>query len=114
MEKPIISLQLAEAGEKTKAVQASLDKLLDRANDDTERMEQKIRAKMIEARYSWEAVANPAQLNRLIQEFFGPSLVTVEGVLLPVPQMTPPTDGAVGGVRGFIAGGGFEPPTSGL
>ena len=60
-------------------------------------------------------VDSPAQLNRLIQEFVGPSLVTADDRLLPVgPETQPATAGAVAGVRGLVAGGGFEPPTSGL
>ena len=64
------------------------------------------------ARERWGAVASPAQLNQIIGDFVGPSVVTAAGLLLPV-------DGAIKSpvhsvsVHGAVAGGGFKPPTSG-
>jgi len=100
--------------ERRETLKLAVDKLLDKANDDTGRLADRMRRKMVEARDRWEAVCNPAQLNRLIEEFVGPSIVSMGGGLLAVPETTPPSGGPEGGVRGFIAGGGFEPPTSGL
>jgi len=51
---------------------------------DNHRLAAIIRAKLLEAKERWEAVANAAQLNQLIGELVGPSIVTSEGKLLAV------------------------------
>jgi len=92
------------------ALQASLGKLAERANDDGDRLAEILRQRLLEAKSRWEAVASPAQLNQIIGEFVGSSIVTADGKLLSVPKEKPAHDD----VHGVIAGGGFEPPTSGL
>jgi hypothetical protein len=94
------------------ALQASLGLLLDKVNDDTGRLVKIVRAKLLEAKERWEAVASPAQLNEMIGKLVGPSIVTSDGRLLAVDQTKNPAH--VDDVHGVIAGGGFEPPTSGL
>lgn len=87
-------------------LQASLDRLLDKANDDSDQLAAIVRANLLEAKERWEAVANPAQLNQLIGELVGPSIVTSEGKLLAVGTNKNPAH--ANDVHGVIAGGGFE------
>ena len=84
----------------------ALDRLLDKANDDTDQLAAIVRAKLLEAKERWEAVANPAQLNQLIGELVGPSIVTSKGELLTVGANKNPAH--ANDVHGVIAGVGFE------
>ena len=52
-----------------------------------------VRRKVLEAKVRWEAVASPAQLNQLIGEFVGPSIVTAEGKLLDAGATKTPHTG---------------------
>src|SRR5262249_48197197 len=104
----------AEAEGRRDALQGTLGQLLDKANEDVDRLATIIREKCEQAKACWESIATPAQLNQLIGEFVGPSMVTVDGRLLPVAKKEEATGLAVASVPGVIAGGGFEPPTSGL
>jgi site-specific DNA recombinase len=111
--KPVISAQLAEAGDKVKHLQGLLDSLLNKANQDGDDLVERTRVKLLAAKDRWEAVASSAQLNQIIADFVGPSVVTAGGLLLAVgPETQSPVHSV--SVHGAIAGGGFEPPTSGL
>ena len=79
---------------------------------DTDQLAAIVRTKLLEAKERWEAVASPAQLNQVIGELVGPSIVTSDGKLLAVGATKNPAH--ANDVHGVIAGGGFEPPTSGL
>jgi DNA invertase Pin-like site-specific DNA recombinase len=59
-------------------------------------------------------VASPAQLHRFIEDFVGPMVVKPDGSIVPKLETTQPSEESEGCVIGNIAGGGFEPPTSGL
>ncbi len=97
---------------KREGLQSSLDHLLDKSSDDTDQLAKIVRGKLLEAKKRWEAVASPAQLNQLSGELVGPSLVSSDGRLLSVEKEKPAH--VNDDVHGAIAGGGFEPPTSGL
>ena len=64
-----------------------------------------VRRKLLEAKERWETVASPAQLNQLIGELVGPSIVTADGRLLAVPKEKPVHES----VHGVIAGGRYVP-----
>ena len=106
---------LRKAGEvegRREALQNSLAALLDKANEDTSHLATVVRRKLLEAKERWESVGNDAQLNQLIGDFVGPSIVTADGHLTEAGATKNPAH--VDDVHGVIAGGGFEPPTSGL
>jgi len=94
------------------ALQNSLAILLDKANEDTGRLASVVRRKLLQAKERWESVGSPAHLNQLIGDFIGPSIVTADEHLLDAGATKNPAH--VDDVHGVIAGGGFEPPTSGL
>lgn len=93
---------------------AKQSQLVDKASDDTAVLADKIQAKLTAAREQWSSLASPAHLNALIGEFVGPSLVTVEGRLVPVNATKNPVPAGGSAVHGVISGAGFEPPTSAL
>ncbi len=92
---------------KREGLQSSLDRLLDKSNVDTDQLAKIVRGKLLEAKERWEAVASPAQLNQLIGELVGPSLVSSDGRLLPVEKEKPAH--ANDDVHGVIAGAGSDP-----
>ncbi|MEO6434166.1 MAG: zinc ribbon domain-containing protein [Tepidisphaeraceae bacterium] len=96
----------AEVEGRREALQGSLASLLDKSNDDIDRLAETVRRKLLAAKERWEAVASPAQLNQLIGEFVGPSVVTTDGRLIEAGATKNPAH--VNDVHGVIAGGGFE------
>ena len=61
-----------------------------------------------------EAVS-PAKLNRFVEDWIGPIRVDADGSLHPLSlETTTASDESEAVVTSNIAGGGFEPPTSGL
>jgi site-specific DNA recombinase len=112
MAKKTVLRKASELEGRREAVEASLARLLDKVNDQGDRLADLVREKLGAAKARWEAVASPAQLNQLIGEFVGPSIVTADGRLLEAGAIKDP--GHANDVPGVIAGGGFEPPTSGL
>jgi hypothetical protein len=55
------------------------------------------------------SISTPAEFNRFVERFVGPFVLIGDGSV----QKEAPV-GAVSHPTGGIAGGGFEPPTSGL
>jgi site-specific DNA recombinase len=113
MARTVIRRQLSDVGTKLATTQAALDRLLDKSNDDADALIVRVREKLLAARQRWESVANSAQLNSLIGELVGPSIVSADGRLLPVGATKDPVHAADATVHGVIAGEGFEPSTSG-
>ena len=55
------------------------------------------------------------RLNRFVEEYIGPMLLTSEGQVIPRSLETTTASAlAEAVVKGSVEGGGFEPPTSGL
>jgi hypothetical protein len=75
MAKKVLVRKAGEIESRREGLQASLGKLLNQSNDDGERLASVIRQKILEAKSRWESVASPAQLNQIIGEFVGPSIV---------------------------------------
>lgn len=103
-----LNLQLDQIAAKRATLKTGLDRLLDNANDDLEQMARRVRTRLEQAREQWESAGSPAALNSLVAEFIGPSLVTREGKLLPVPTRNPVPE-AEASVHGVVTPRGFEP-----
>ncbi len=84
--KKAVLRKAADLERKREGLQASLDRLLDKSNDDTDQLARIVRGKLLEAKERWEAVASPAQLNQMIGELVGPSLVSSDRRLLPMEK----------------------------
>jgi hypothetical protein len=93
----------AEVEGRRDTLQASIDRLLDHANENSDHMAELIRRRLLEAKSRWESVASAAQLNQMIGELVGPSIVTADGRLLAVEKTKNPAH--INDVHGVIAGG---------
>jgi hypothetical protein len=100
MAKKAILRKSAEIESRREVLQATLGKLAERTSEDADQLPILIRKQFLKAKAKWEAIANPAQLNQLIAEFVGPSIVTADGKLLSVLNKKPAHDN----VHGVIAG----------
>ncbi len=116
--KGAIGRKLTEAEQQRAALLAALDGLHDDANNNLQGLAAVIRETFTAARENLAAAATPQEFNRFVEQFVGPMTVGGDGT---VQQKTPAAE-ATGVVPdpsrvapiGCIAGGGFEPPTSGL
>ena len=107
--KAAIGRQMAEAEARRAELLASLDGLHDDANANTEQLAAVIHECFVAARENLAAAATPLEFNRFVEQFVGPMVVDPAGVA----QTKVPLAEAKGTI-GLVAGGGFEPPTSGL
>ena len=71
-----------------------------------------VRVHRDQARESLENIADPAELNELVALLVGPMEVQKDGAVRPKESPEPAL--ADPGQTQVVAGGGFEPPTSGL
>ncbi len=104
--------EMAEAEDRRAMLLAALDGLREQANAHTAGLAAAVREAFEVARESLAAAATPEQFNRLVDDFIGPLEIQADGGLVPQKQ-TPPAS-AEGNLLEYVAGGGFEPPTSGL
>ena len=117
--KAVISRKLAEIESKRADLLAAVDGLHDEANNNTDLIAKLARQVFEDLRDGLQRVATPEELNRFFEQFVGPMVAGTDG---SVAQKKPPAALATGGVliprkshlQGVVAGGGFEPPTSGL
>ena len=110
--KAAIGRQMADAEQRRTDLLAALDGLRDDANDNLEGLAAIVREVFAAARENLAAVKGmtPTEYNRFIERFVGPMVAAPDG---SVAQKEAPCNG-VSQLQGVIAGGGFEPPTSGL
>jgi len=107
--KEAIGRKLAEVEERRNLLLAAIDGLREQATVDTEGLAEAIRETIEEARTVLSDTTDPAKFNRAVEEMFGPMEILADG---SVQQKQIPPASAEG--IGYIAGGGFEPPTCGL
>ena len=113
--KKVISRQIADAEAKREDLQEAVERLDVQATGQTEKMAGAVRRALAEARESLAAVAAPAELHRFVEDFVGPMIVQPDGTIAPrFPETQTASAGAEAVAIGNVAGGGFEPPTSGL
>jgi site-specific DNA recombinase len=109
--KDAIGRKLAEVEERRDALLAGMDGLREQATADTEGLAAVVEEIFNDARESLDKAVTPEQMNRAIDEVFGPLEIHADGTVIQ-RQMPPAEAGGI--MHGNIAGGGFEPPTSGL
>jgi hypothetical protein len=85
------------------------------ANDDMDEFIHAVRQSISEVKESLTEAVTPAKLNRFVEDWIGPIRVDIDGTLHPLSlETTMASDDSEAVVTSNIAGGGFEPPTSGL
>jgi len=107
--KKTVSRQIGELEQRREQLNGAMGLVAEVATETTERLGRAVRQALDEARALLSSVSSPAEFNRFVARFVGPIVVGGDGSIqqkTPVGMLSHPT--------GDIAGGGFEPPTSGL
>jgi site-specific DNA recombinase len=113
--KRAISRQLGDAEIKRDALQKAMSRSAESANDDMDEFIHAVRQAIVEVKDLLTDAITPAKLNRFVEDWIGPIRVDADGTLHPLTLETPTaSDESEAVVTGNVAGGGFEPPTSGL
>jgi site-specific DNA recombinase len=119
--KQSINRKMTEAETRRAALLASLDGLREDANANADGLAAIVREVFASARENLASAATPELFNRFVEQFVGGMTASTTGDVgakkmpaalatgtIPVPSMRQSA------LHGCIAGGGFEPPTSGL
>ena len=109
--KASIGRELAEVEQRRGELHASLDGLREQANDNTDAIAEAVRRVFERARVGLAQASTPEAFNKFVEQFVGPMQALPDGTFTE-KQMPPAC--AEGIVQRQVAGGGFEPPTSGL
>lgn len=108
--KKAVSRQIGELEQRREQLHEATTRLAREAGETTEKLASAIRQAMDEAKQSLASITSPAEFNRFVARFVGVFEVRSDGSFgarkSPGRMLSHPT--------GDIAGGGFEPPTSGL
>ncbi len=112
--KKAISRKMTDTEARHAGIIAAIERLHTEANDNVEGLAAIIRETFEMARENLAAAATPAEFNRFVEQFVGAMTVTPDGTV--TQKKTPVADatGVNSNLIRSIAGGGFEPPTSGL
>jgi site-specific DNA recombinase len=113
--KRAISRQLGDTETKRESLQQAMTRAAQASNDDLDEFIHSVRQAIGEVKEALTDAISPAKLNRFVEDWIGPIRVDYDGSLHPLGLETaqaPDESGAC--VTSNIAGGGFEPPTSGL
>ena len=113
--KRAISRQMGEKEAARTTYDNTITHLSSADHQNSERLVTEVRKSLEKARNNFANMTDPQVLNRFIEDFIGPITVSADGSLTstPTPTKSAPAD-AEAEVPAYIAGGGFEPPTSGL
>jgi site-specific DNA recombinase len=117
--KKSIARQMAEAESKREQLREALEAVAVRGIANSDDLLADVRSAFLEARQNFAGLLTPPQLNRFIEEVAGPMLVLPDGRVVQKNDEWSINDDARkesdDSLRApGIAGGGFEPPTSGL
>lgn len=107
--KKAIARQLAEHEGKREELRQALEAVAVQAALDMDDLMADCRQAFVEAKENFAGLMTPAQVNRFVAEVVGPMTVLPDGRVVQKETATTEEVVAAG-----IAGGGFEPPTSGL
>ena len=113
--KRAISRQMGEKESARTNLETALANLSQTAHQSTERLVAEVRNAIEKARRNFAGMNDPQVLNRFVEDYIGAITVTADGRLNPSGSQTETaSEGSEAVVPTNVAGGGFEPPTSGL
>jgi site-specific DNA recombinase len=117
--KKSIARQMAEAEGKREQLRQTLESVAVQAVVNSDNLLADVRRAFLEAKQNFAGLLTPPQLNRFIEEVAGPMLILSDGSVVQKNDDWTVNDDArkesADSLRApGIAGGGFEPPTSGL
>ena len=108
--KRVISRQLGEQETERERLQGVFSALAEQANENTDRLADAVRQAVDEARESLAKAATNAELREFVERWVGPMVLQEDGT---VAQRTPAAEDEVAGVKGLVAGAGFDTDSSG-
>lgn len=109
------SRQIAQQEVERKKIEHRLAQVGSVAVRGQERLAQAVRTAYRRAKENFTQITSDAHLNRFVEEQIGPMLLTGDGLAIPRSlESTTASALAEAVVNVEVAGGGFEPPTSGL
>jgi hypothetical protein len=109
------SRQIATKEVERKKIESRLSRVATSASEGVERLAKSVRNAYWRACEDFAQIMDLSRLNRFVEEQIGPMVLTAEGLVVPrTLESTMASAGAEAIVNSSIAGGGFEPPTSGL
>ena len=111
MAKRVVSRQLGEQETERERLQGVFSALAEQANENTERLADAVRQALDEAQESLADAATNAELREFMERWVGPMVLREDGT---VAQKEPAAEDSEAGVKGLVAGAGFEPATFGL
>ena len=109
--KKVVSRQLGEQETERERLQGAVSALAGQANENTERLADVVRQALDEARESLASAATNSELREFVERWVGPMVLQGDGT---IAQKEPAADEVGAGVKGLVAGAGFEPATFGL
>ena len=101
---------IAKAQAEQDQLRAALDHVGGQLGQSAADLDEACREAFREARQSFAEAATDSDFNRLVEAAVGPMVLLADGTIAQ-KQTTALSDGRL---AGSVAGGGFEPPTSGL
>ena len=107
--KKSVSRQMGELEQRREQLRDATTRLAREAGENTDKLATAINQAMNEAKASLAGIVSPATFNRFVARFVGNIEILADG---DFQQKSP--DQMLPHPTGAIAGGGFEPPTSGL
>ena len=109
------SRQIGEKEAERKRVETRLGQVAAVAGRSQERLGHAVRTAYRAAQEKFTAITSDSHLNRFVEEQIGPMLLASDGRVTPRShEKTEASASAEASVHISVAGGGFEPPTSGL
>lgn len=109
------SRQIGEKEAERKKMEHRLAQTALAASEGVERFQRSIRIAYRRACENFAQILSGPVMNRFVEEFIGPMALTSDGRVEPrSAETTTASAEAEAVVNGSVAGGGFEPPTSGL
>ena len=120
------SRQIAEREAERKKLEGRLARVASLSCQGEERLTRCVRTAYRQVRERFAETVMPSQLNRFVEDYIGPMELTSAGTVVPkklprplggassTHETTTASDESEAVVNISVAGGGFEPPTSGL
>ena len=111
----VLGRQISEKESERTKIDHRLDQVGSVAVQGQERLEQAVRTAYRPAPENFTQIMSDSHVNRFVEKYVGPMLLTSDGRVAPRSLETTTASAlAEAVVNVSVAGGGFEPPTSGL